>query len=54
MQCLLEAGSDVSLVCEGSPPVHMAVCVGSLPHKENFAEAAVRRLLDHGAVPYER
>lgn len=54
MQSLLEAGSDVSKLCEGSPPLHMAVCVGALPHKESFAEATVRMLLKHGAVPYER
>lgn len=54
VQTLLEAGTDVAKQCEGSPPLHIAVCVGALPQKENFAEAAVRKLLTHGAMPYER
>ena len=54
VQILLEAGSDVSKLCEGSPPLHMAVCMGALPHREAFAAAVVKNLLDHGAVPYER
>eukprot|EP00887_Chlorella_sp_A99_P002366 scaffold10.g2366.t1 len=56
MQALLEADPPARLnkTCEGSPPLHMAVCAGALPHRHEFAPAAVALLLRHGAVPYER
>lgn len=54
LRVLLEAGADVAKLCEGSPALHMAVSVGSIPHQQPFSAAAVQLLLQHGAVPYER
>ena len=54
MGALLEAGADVSRLCEGSPALHMAVSMGALAEQQNFSSAAVLLLLQHGAVPYER
>ncbi|KAL3144011.1 hypothetical protein ABBQ32_003818 [Trebouxia sp. C0010 RCD-2024] len=54
LKTLLEAGAGVSRLCEGSPPLHIAVSVGALPEQQAFSAAAVDLLLQHGAVPYER
>lgn len=53
-RALLECGASSSVPCEGSPPLHVAVCVSAHPDKRAFAEAAVALLLQHGADPYER
>ncbi|KAL6778893.1 HDA10 [Auxenochlorella protothecoides x Auxenochlorella symbiontica] len=54
IQPLLDAGARVTQNCEGSPPLTMAVCMGSHPSYERFALAASSLLLDAGAVPFER
>lgn len=54
LQPLLDAGASVAQTCEGSPPLNMAVCMGSHPKFERFALAASSTLLDAGAVPLER
>lgn len=54
LRVLLDAGADVAKLCEGSPVLHIAVSVGSLPQKQAFSSAAVLLLLQYGAVPYER
>ena len=51
---LLGAGASVAKPCEGSPVLHLAVSVGALPNQICFAAAAVKALLQHGAIPYER
>ncbi|KAL4431738.1 hypothetical protein ABPG77_002954 [Micractinium sp. CCAP 211/92] len=53
-RALLECGASSTVPCEGSPPLHVAVCVSAHPDKRAFAEAAVALLLQHGADPYER
>ncbi|KAL0048951.1 hypothetical protein WJX82_003017 [Trebouxia sp. C0006] len=54
LRVLLDAGADVAKLCEGSPVLHIAVSVGSLPQQQAFSSAAVSLLLQHGTVPYER
>ena len=54
LHVLLGAGASVAKSCEGSPVLHLAVSIGALPHRVHFAAAAVKALLQHGAVPYER
>lgn len=53
-RALLECGASSGVPCEGSPPLHVAVCVAAHPAKRAFSEAAVALLLQHGADPYER
>ncbi|KAL4440406.1 hypothetical protein ABPG75_003407 [Micractinium tetrahymenae] len=53
-RALLECGASAGVACEGSPPLHIAVCVAAHPSKRAFAEAAVALLLQHAADPYER
>ncbi|KAL0037126.1 hypothetical protein WJX79_001631 [Trebouxia sp. C0005] len=54
LRVLLDAGADVAKLCEGSPVLHIAVSVGSLPQQQAFSSAAVLLLLQYRAVPYER
>lgn len=54
IQPLLDAGARVGQMCEGSPPLNMAVCVGSHPAFYRFALSVSSMLLDAGAVPLER
>ncbi len=54
LRALLDAGAGVAKLCEGSPVLHIAVSVGSLPQQQAFSSAAVSLLLQHGTVPYER
>lgn len=51
---LLERGTSLEMGCEGSPPAHIAVCVGSHSVRRQFAQAALELLLQFGADPYER
>lgn len=51
---LLAAGANPHKQCEGSPPLHVAVCAGGQPGREEFAAAAVKLLLEQGAIPYDR
>ena len=53
-RALLEKGASTEKACEGSPPLHVAVAVASLPARRPFAQAAVELLLQFGADPYER
>jgi acetoin utilization deacetylase AcuC-like enzyme/ankyrin repeat protein len=54
LRVLLEAGARIAPKCEGSPPLHMAVCMGAIDEHAEFSLEAVRLLLTHGAVPFER
>ena len=54
LRALLLAGADVTKPCEGSLPLHIAASLGSFPQQTAFSVSAVRLLLQHGAVPYER
>lgn len=51
---LLEKGASLEVSCEGSPPLHVAVCVGAHGGRRGFAAAAAQLLLQFGADPYER
>lgn len=51
---LLEKGASLEKGCEGSPPGHVAVCVGAHAERRPFALAALQLLLQFGADPYER
>ena len=53
-RALLDCGASLAPACEGSPPLHVAVCVGALLAHRDFSLAAVDLLLAHGADPYER
>ena len=57
-QLLLEAGADVNMGIEGSPPMHLAVCAGALPGRggDATATAALRLLAAFPALasPYSR
>ena len=54
VRLLLEAGASPHKGCEGSPPLHIAVCTGGQPGQEQFADEAARLLLARGAMPYDR
>ncbi|GAB4814038.1 hypothetical protein N2152v2_001084 [Parachlorella kessleri] len=54
VRLLLEAGASPHKGCEGSPPLHIAVCTGGQPGQEAFADEAARLLLARGAMPYDR
>lgn len=49
VELLLEAGAEVRYACEGSPVVHIALSVGSIPSSRTFALGAVRVLVARGA-----
>lgn len=51
---LLEKGASLELGCEGSPPLHVAVCVAAHGARRPFALAAAELLLQYGADPYDR
>lgn len=53
-RALLEHGASLELGCEGSPPLHVAVCVAAHGAMQEFALAAMALLLQFGADPYER
>lgn len=40
--------------CEGSPPLHVAACLGALPARRDFALQAAQLLISHGAPVRER
>lgn len=54
MRVLLEANARVTAKCEGSPPLHVAVCTAAIPKHAAFGVAAVELLVHHGAVPLDR
>lgn len=54
MRVLLQAGARVFSKCEGSLPLHMAVCTGALADREPFAVAAITLLVEHGAIVLDR
>ena len=54
VRALVECGASLEVACEGSPPLHIAVCVAALPARRGFAADALALLLEHGADPYER
>ncbi|KAI3431427.1 hypothetical protein D9Q98_004480 [Chlorella vulgaris] len=52
---LLEHGASLEVGCEGSPPLHVAICVAAHGGiKKNFALLATSLLLQFGADPYDR
>lgn len=53
-EVLLSRGASVKLLCEGSPPLVLAVCTAAHTHRRDRAAAAVKLLLDHGALPNQR
>lgn len=54
VQLLVLRGASVSLLCEGSPPLVVAVCSSAHPKRRDRATACVKILLDGGASPYQR
>lgn len=50
----MEAGASAHKQCEGSPPLHLAVCLGAQPGHAELADALAALLLQHGAVVYDR
>jgi hypothetical protein len=54
VKALLQHGASVEKQCEGSPPLHVAVCVAAHGACREFALAAASALLEAGADPYER
>ena len=54
LEVLLENGARVSAKCDGCPALHMAVCMGSHPEHADFALNAVKLLIEHGAIPFDR
>jgi hypothetical protein len=52
---LLEHGASLEVGCEGSPPLHVAICVAAHGGiKKSFALLATSLLLQFGADPYDR
>jgi ankyrin repeat protein len=49
VKLLLDAGASVHKKSDGSPPVHAAISVGSVPHNSDFALECVKALSDKGA-----
>lgn len=54
VEILLEHGARATQRCEGALPLHMAVCVASLPQFANFGVAAVKMLVNHGCIILDR
>ncbi|KAF5835860.1 hypothetical protein DUNSADRAFT_6793 [Dunaliella salina] len=52
-EVLLKAGSSPDVCCDGSPPLHMAVCAALLPGRAESAHALVQLLLAAGAQATE-
>jgi hypothetical protein len=53
-RALLERGASLQPPLEGSPPLHVAVCVAAHGSKRGVALEAIRLLLEFGADPFER
>ena len=49
LELLLQAMAKPFVKCERSPPLHLAVCMGTLPDHRNFSLAACRLLCKAGA-----
>lgn len=54
VETLLNAGASVQLTCEGSPPLHIAVCTASCLLLQAVSITAVQKLLEKGADPFRR
>ncbi|KAL3827158.1 hypothetical protein ACHAXA_006713 [Cyclostephanos tholiformis] len=49
VRVLLEAGATVHKKCDGSAPIHLAICLGAIPANAEFAEKCVLLLREHNA-----
>jgi ankyrin repeat protein len=49
VKVLLEAGASVHKKCDGSPPLHAAISIGSVPQHADFAYECVKLLDEHDA-----
>jgi hypothetical protein len=53
-QALIELGANLRLPCEGSPPLHLAVCSAAHSHQQDRAHQTLTILLDRGAQVAQR
>ncbi len=51
---ILNSGANPELGCEGSKPIHIASCMGSVPGNEEYALDAVKLLIAHNADIFGR
>jgi acetoin utilization deacetylase AcuC-like enzyme/ankyrin repeat protein len=49
VRVLLEAGATVHKKCDGSAPIHLAICLGAIPANAEFAEKCVYLLREYNA-----